>query len=56
MSARSTFATPLDVALYNGPSNDPFVPRNSFREYVKKRRDNTDDKLPIVCIEDNEVP
>ena len=30
--------TPLDVALYNGPVNDPFVPNTSYREYTLRRK------------------
>lgn len=55
MSARNTFSTPLDVSLYKGPSNDPFVPNNSYREHVRKTSSARTNMLPNVYIVDDEV-
>lgn len=38
MAAASFTDTPLDIALYHGAVNDPFVPNNSYKQYVLKRQ------------------
>ena len=46
----SVVTMPLDIALYNAPSNDPFVPNNSYKQYVinKSQRGQRQRQLPLL--------
>ena len=46
-SGHNVTTMPLDIAVYNAPTSDPFVPNNSYKEYVMKKRGQSA-RLPVI--------
>ena len=46
-SGHNVTTMPLDIAVYNAPTSDPFVPNNSYKEYVMRKRGQSA-RLPVI--------